>query len=141
MTWTLITDGAYSSKRDSGGFAFVFLKEGKFLLEYSKQVKHTTNNQMEMMAIIYGLRCIKKPIDRLIIISDSMYCIGCASLGWKRSKNTTLWNIFDREFQRVFELCSDIQFKHVRGHQKDDSEETKWNNRCNELAVRASQKI
>lgn len=136
--YKLITDGAYSSSRDSGGFAFIFLKDNEPILKYSKQVKHTTNNKMEMMAIIIGLKCIKAPIDNLTIISDSMYCIGCASLGWKRKKNVKLWEFFDKEFQRVLDLCNNIQFKHVRGHQKDSSEETKWNNLCDELAVKAS---
>lgn len=138
MEYKLITDGAYSSSRDSGGLAFIFLKDDELILEYSKQVKHTTNNQMEMLAIILGLKCIKSPIDNLTIVSDSMYCIGCASLGWKRKKNIKLWELFDSEYQRVSKLCSNIQFKHVRGHQKDDSEETKWNNHCDELAVKAS---
>lgn len=138
MEYKLITDGAYSSSRDSGGLAFIFLKDDELILEYSKQVKHTTNNQMEMLAIILGLKCIKSPIDNLTIVSDSMYCIGCASLGWKRKKNIKLWELFDAEYQRVSKLCSNIQFKHVRGHQKDDSEETKWNNHCDELAVKAS---
>lgn len=141
MEYKLITDGAYSSSRDSGGLAFIFLKDNELILEYSKQIKHTTNNQMEMLAIIYGLKCIKQPISNLLIISDSMYCIGCMSLGWKRKKNLKLWNLFDQEFQRVSELCSNIQFKHVKGHQNDNSEETKWNNRCDELAVQASQII
>jgi ribonuclease HI len=141
MTYKLITDGAYSSSRDSGGFAFIFLRDDELILEYSKQIKHTTNNQMEMMAIIAGLKCIKKPIDELIIISDSMYCIGCASLGWKRKKNVKLWEKFDEEFRRVSELCSNISFIHVKGHQTDNSEETKWNNKCDELAVQTSQQI
>ncbi len=139
--YTLVTDGAYSSSRDSGGFAFIFLKNYEPILEYSKNVKHTTNNQMEMLAIIYGLKCIKKPIDRLDIISDSMYCIGCAILGWKRKKNIKLWNLFDKEFQRVSELCPDINFKHIKGHQKDETKEIKWNNKCDKLAVKASQRI
>lgn len=139
--YTLVTDGAYSPKRNSGGFAFIFLKDNKVILEYSKQVKNTTNNIMEILAIICGLKCIKKPIDNLTIISDSMYCIGSATLGWKRKKNVKLWNVFDLELNRVSKLCSNIEFKHVRGHQKDSSEETKWNNRCDELAVQASQRI
>ena len=139
--YTLVTDGAYSPKRNIGGFAFIFLKSNKIILEYSGQVKNTTNSIMEMSAIICGLKCIKKPIDTLTIISDSMYCIGCATLGWKRKKNVKLWEIFDSELDRVSKLCPNIKFKHVRGHQKDNSEETKWNNRCDELAVQASQRI
>lgn len=137
----LMTDGAYSSSRDQGGIAFIITNNNKKVFEYSKMFKHTSNNQMELLAIILGLKCFIKPIDKLIIISDSMYCIGCAALGWKRKKNIKLWNLFDEEYLRVSKLCSNIEFKHIRGHQKDFSEETKWNNRCDRLAVLASQQI
>lgn len=90
---------------------------------------------MELTAIITGLKCFKKPIDSLVIMSDSMYCIGCASLGWKRSKNIQLWKLFDKEFKRISELCNNIRFQHVRGHQKDLSFQTKWNNVCDFLAT------
>ena len=137
----LITDGAYSSSGDQGGAAFIIINNNKKVFEYAKMFKHTSNNQMELLAIILGLKCFIKPIDKLIIVSDSMYCIGCASLGWKRKKNVKLWNLFDKEYQRVSKLCSNIEFKHIRGHQKDSSEETKWNNRCDELAVLSSQQV
>ena len=135
--YLLYTDGAYSSVRDRMGIALVFLKEGQFYLEYSKMIEGGTNNQAELIAIIIALRMIKHPIQSLIIKSDSEYCIGCASLGWKRKKNIKLWNIFDKEYQRVSNLCSNITFVHIRGHQKDLSDDTKWNNRCDELAVKA----
>lgn len=139
--YKLITDGAYSSAKDSGGFSFIFVKDNNIILEYSKQVKHTTNNQMELLAIIYGLKAIKRPIESLIVMSDSMYCIGCITLNWKRKKNIKLWNVFNKELDRVSHLCSNITFQHVRGHQKDNSNETKWNNRCDKLATQASQQI
>lgn len=141
MNYKLITDGAYSSSRKQGGLAFVFLKDAELILEYSKTYKDCSNNQMELAAIIVGLSCIKQPIEKLTIISDSMYCIGCAAMGWKRKKNLKLWELFDKEFERVSRLCSSITFQHVKGHLKDDSEETKWNNRCDKLAVQASQKL
>lgn len=141
MNYTLICDGAYSSARDSGGLAFVFLRDGKLILEYSKKVEHTTNNRMELGAIITGLLAIKKPIDSLTIVSDSMYCIGTITKNWKRKKNQDLWGIFDLVYSRVKKLCSNIQFVHTKGHQKDDSEFTKWNNHCDKLAVAASQKL
>ena len=137
--YKLVTDGAYSSSRKQGGAAFIFLKDNSIILEYSKRYKNCTNNQMEMIAIISGLKCIKNSIDSLTIISDSMYCIGCITLGWKRKKNIKLWEILDKELERVNRLCSNIEFKHVRGHQKDNSNETKWNNICDRLAVKASQ--
>lgn len=134
----LITDGAYSSSRDQGGLGFVFIRDGTKVFEYSKTVKNTTNNKMELGAIILGLRAIKGSIDSLVIVSDSMYCIGCATKGWKRKKNQKLWEAFDKEYSRVSSLCSNITWKHVKGHQNDSSEFTKWNNYVDKLAVRAS---
>lgn len=140
-SYKLITDGAYSSRLDQGGVGLVFLKGEELILRYSKMYKHTTNNRMELAAIIIGLKCINKPIDKLTIISDSMYCIGTITKKWKRNKNIKLWNEFDKEYNRIQKLCKDITFKHVRGHQKDNSEFTKWNNYVDELAVLASKKI
>lgn len=132
--YKLITDGAYSSSRDQGGIGIVFLCNDTKILEYSRMFKGITNNQAELAAIIIGLRLIKRPIESLTIISDSMYCIGCASLGWKRKKNVKLWKEFDNQFSRVKELCPDIKFEHVKGHNGDE-----WNEYCDKLAVRASQ--
>lgn len=132
--YVLITDGAYSSARDLGGVGIVFLREDEKILEYSKPFKGVTNNQMELGAVILGLRFIKSPIDSLTIVSDSMYVIGCATLGWKRKKNVKLWEEFDRQFSRVKQLCPDIKFKHVKGHSGD-----KWNEYCDKLASNATQ--
>ena len=115
MHYTLICDGAYSSSRDQGGLAFVYLKDGELILEYSLMVPKTTNNRMELGAIIVGLTA--------------------------RKKNQDLWGLFDLMYSRVEKLCSNIQFVHTKGHQKDDSEFTKWNNYVDKLAVAASQKL
>lgn len=141
MKYTLITDGAYSSSRDQGGIGIIFLKNGEKILEYSRMYKKVTNNMMELGAVIIGLRLIKKPIDSLDIVSDSMYVIGCASKGWKRKKNIKLWEEFDKEYSRVSALCPSINWIHTKGHQKDDSEYSKWNNIVDKLAVKASQEI
>ena len=138
MSYILFTDGAYSSSRDQGGLGFVFIRDGTKVFEYSKTVKNTTNNKMELGAIILGLRAIKGSIDSLVIVSDSMYCVGCATKGWKRKKNQKLWEAFDKEYSRVSSLCSNITWKHVKGHQNDSSEFTRWNNYVDKLAVRAS---
>lgn len=133
MNYTLITDGAYSSKRNKGGVGIVFLKNDIKILEYSQAFNNTTNNQMELLAVLIGLKFIKKPINTLTIITDSMYVIGCAIKGWKRKKNTELWNKFDKEYNRVREMCPNITFKHIKGHTGD-----KWNTYCDNLAVNAS---
>lgn len=141
MKYTLITDGAYSSTRDQGGLAFVFLRDSRLILEYSKGVFHTTNNKMELGAIILGLRAIKSPIGSLEIVTDSQYCIGCAIKGWKRNKNRELWKEFDREYTRVSSLCSNIIFTHVKGHQAITDEYSKWNDYVDRLAVNASKAL
>lgn len=134
--YTLITDGAYSSARDQGGVGLVFLRDNEKILEYSKMYKGVTNNMMELAAVIIGLRLIKKPIDSLVIITDSMYVIGCATKGWKRKKNIKLWQEFDTQYERVKTLCPNICFEHVKGHDGN-----KWNEYCDKLAVKASQMI
>lgn len=134
--YTIYTDGAYSSVKDQMGIGIVILKNDRPILEYSKMFSEGTNNKAEVAAMIIGLRLIKNPIDSLTIISDSMYCIGCASLGWKRKKNVKLWEEFDKQFERVKQLCPNVEFKHVKGHSGD-----KWNEQADKLAVAASQKL
>lgn len=132
----IYTDGAYSSTRDQGGIGVVILKDDEKILEYSKCYKQTTNNQMEIMAVIAGLQCIKNPVEEITIISDSMYVIGCATLGWKRKKNVSLWKLFDKVINKTSKLCSNISFKHVEGHANNE-----LNNLCDRLAVSASHEI
>jgi ribonuclease HI len=130
------TDGAYSSARNQGGIGVVFLRNGEKVYEYSKGFKDTTNNRMEIFAALAVLKAIKKPVDAITIYTDSMYVIGCATLGWKRKKNIVLWEAFDREFNRLSKLCPNITFQHVKGHADD-----KWNNYVDQLAVAASKEL
>lgn len=136
MRYELYTDGSYSSSRDQGGIGIVFVKDNKEILRYSKMYKHVTNNKMELGAIIIGLRMIKQPIESLTVYTDSMYCVGCITQGWKRKKNALLWQEFDKQYKRVQELCPNIEFKHVKGHA-----DNVWNNICDEIAVKASQEL
>lgn len=136
MNYTCYTDGAYSSVRDQGGIGILFLKDGKEVLRYSNMYKGTSNNQMELGAIIIALRMIKGKIDSLTIYTDSQYCVGCATLGWKRKKNKIMWTEFDKQYKRVKQLCPNIQFVHVKGHNGE-----KYNEIVDKLAVAASQSI
>lgn len=129
-TYYIYTDGAYSRNRDLGGIAFLIIKEDKVIAEFNKTFSHTTNNRMELYAVIYALQSIKKA-DEIIVFSDSMYVIGCITLGWKRKKNIDLWNEFDSAFSKVD--CPNIKFKHVKGHSTNI-----YNNRCDSLAVEAT---
>ena len=136
MDYTCYTDGAYSSVRDQGGIGIIFLKNGEEVLRYSNMYKGTSNNQMELGAIIIALRMIKGKIDSLTIYTDSQYCIGCATLGWKRKKNKIMWTEFDKQYKRVKQLCPNIQSIHVKGHNGE-----KYNEIVDKLAVAASQSI
>ncbi len=133
-SYQVYTDGAYSSLRDQGGVGLVVLKDNEKILSFSHNYKHTTNNQMELLAIIIALATIKKPIDELIIYSDSMYCVGCITKNWKRKKNPKLWKEFDKQYLRVSSLCPNIIFQHIKGHNGDT-----WNNYVDKLANKASQ--
>ena len=136
INYECYTDGAYSPLRDQGGIGVVYIRNGVKLFEYSKGFKKTTNNRMEILAALVVLRSIKSKIDTLTIYTDSMYVIGCATLGWKRNKNLAMWNMFDSELARVAKLCSNIQFQHVKGHSNNQ-----WNNYVDKLAVNASQEL
>lgn len=132
----IYTDGAYSSLRNQGGVGIVVLENDKKLIEYSNTYQRTTNNQMELGAVIIALRLIKKKYKSVLIYTDSQYVIGCATLGWKRKKNVKLWQEFDNQYSRAKELCQNIKFKHVKGHNGNF-----WNEYCDTLAVKASQVI
>lgn len=135
-SYIMYTDGAYSSTKDQGGVGIIILKDEREVLRYSNMYKKTTNNQMELGAIIIALRMIKGKIDSLTIYSDSQYCIGCAVQGWKRKKNKAMWEEFDKQYNRVKQLCPDIRFVHVKGHDGN-----KYNEIVDKLAVAASQRI
>ena len=123
------TDGAYSSSRNQGGLGIVFIKDNKVIAKFSKTYKNTTNNRMELLAVIIALQSIKDE-NEITIYSDSMYVIGTATQGWKRKKNLDLWEKYDA----VIDSFKTVTFKHVKGHSTN-----MFNNLCDEMAVAASQ--
>ena len=129
----IYTDGAYSSTRDQGGVGIVFVKDNEIIYKYSKCIQKTTNNRCELYAVIKALQAISKPIDGLVIYSDSQYVICSINKGWQRKKNRDLWAVFDRFYEQAQKYCSDIKFEWVKGHEND-----KFNNLADSLAVEAS---
>lgn len=128
----IYTDGAYSSLRNQGGWAFVVLKDGVKVSSGFDAVLNTTNNRMEILSAIEAIKHMKEQnISEFTIYSDSMYLVGTMTLNWKRKKNVDLWIIMD-------ELISglNITWLHVKGHEGD-----KYNEMCDMLAVHASQLI
>ena len=129
----IYTDGAYKSSIDQGGIGIVWMKDDKVFKKYSKGFKHTTNNKMELIAMLCAFKSIKTSMDEVEFISDSQYVLGCLTKGWKKKKNIELWNILDKEYERIKSLVKNIKFTHVRGHQ-----DCFGNNLADELASNAS---
>jgi len=134
----IYTDGAARGNPGPGGYGIV-LKYKSFRKEISGGFNHTTNNRMELLAVIIGLESITQKDLLVKIYSDSKYVIDSINLKWvfrwqkngfKNKANPDLW-------QRLLK-CYNIK-KHeliwVKGH-ADNIE----NNRCDELAVQISKK-
>lgn len=131
----LYTDGASSGNPGPGGYGAI-LRSGKHHKELSAGYRKTTNNRMELLAVITGLESIKKPGQEVMIYSDSKYIIdavekkwvfGWLKTGFKGKKNKDLW----LRFLAVYKMHS-IKFTWVKGHNGHLE-----NERCDELAVKA----
>ena len=126
--YEIYTDGAYSFKNNTGGIAVVVIDNEVPIIKYNKKYINTTNNRMELLAVITALRMIQEDVP-ITLYSDSMYVVGSINLGWKRKKNLDLWKIYDE-----LKKPTNFTVKHVDGHAGN-----KWNEVCDSLAVRASQ--
>lgn len=135
-------DGAYKPSLEQGGVGIVWVDNDEVVKKFSKGYKRTetrkvTNQTMEMLSVMIALNDLKEKIDSLEIITDSMYVIGGASLGWKRKANIELWMKFDKILKSAQELVKEkIKFTHTRGHQNDV-----FNNLADELASDASKEF
>lgn len=134
----IYTDGASSGNPGPGGFG-VILRSGKHYKELSEGYRKTTNNRMELLAVISGLESIKKPGQEIMVYSDSKYIIDSVEKKWvfnwvktgfKDKKNKDLW----LRFLAVYKLHN-VKFTWVKGHNGHPE-----NERCDELAVQAAQK-
>ncbi|RCH55383.1 ribonuclease HI [Mucilaginibacter hurinus] len=131
----LFTDGASSGNPGPGGYGTI-LRAGQHYKELSEGFRKTTNNRMELLAVIKGLEALKNPNQNVIIYSDSKYVIdaiekrwvhGWVAKGFKDKKNKDLW-------LRYLELAKlhNIKLKWVKGHAGHPE-----NERCDQLAVAA----
>ncbi len=137
MNITMYTDGSSRGNPGPGGYGVVLMAD-KHRKELSAGYKLTTNNRMELMAVIAGLEALKKPGMKVAVYSDSKYVVDSVEKGWLRKwihtqfaggkKNKDLWMRFHRLAQQ-----HEVRFRWVKGHADNP-----FNNRCDELATAAA---
>ena len=132
----LYTDGACSGNPGLGGYGGI-LMYGNFRKEYSGSEVETTNNRMEITAVIVGLEKLKYPCA-VDVYSDSAYTVnafnegwiyGWKKNGWKKADNKAVLNV--DLWEKLYSLTTihEVVFHKVAGHADNE-----WNNRCDELA-------
>ena len=137
MSVEIYTDGAAKGNPGNGGYGVVLLS-GKHRKEISQGFKLTTNNRMELLAVIIGLESLKKDGETVIIYSDSKYVVDAVEKKWvfawekknfNKKKNPDLWIRFLKIYRQ-----HNVTFKWVKGHSNNLE-----NDRCDLLAVEASE--
>ncbi len=133
----LYTDGAARGNPGRGGYG-ALLMSGSHVKEISAGYRLTTNNRMELMAVIAGFEALKKEGLQVTVYSDSQYIIKALNEGWLNNwmatnfaggkKNKDLWVKFYDLYRR-----HQVKFIWVKGHA-----DNAYNNRCDELATAAA---
>ena len=130
------TDGAARGNPGPGGYGVV-LMSGKHRKELAEGFRRTTNNRMELLAVIKALKVLRNPGSKVHIYTDSKYVSDAVNKGWvfnwekkgfKKKKNVDLWKAFLEIYRE-----HDVSVSWVEGHAN-----IKENERCDELAVEAS---
>lgn len=138
MEIIIYTDGAAKGNPGPGGYGAV-LMFGEKRKELSKGFRLTTNNRMELLAVIDALKTLKTNKYPVIIYSDSKYVVDAVTKGWlrkwqlkgfKNKANVDLW----REYIKVAKKFK-IEFRWVKGHAGYEE-----NERCDQLAVFAAER-
>lgn len=139
----IYTDGACSGNPGPGGWGTILMASGA-KKEMSGGEPLTTNNRMELMAVIEGLSALKRPCD-VDIYSDSAYVVNAFNQhwitnwqrnGWRNSAKAEVANV--DLWKRLLELTTvhNVNFIKVKGHADNE-----FNNRCDRLAVEAASKF
>lgn len=132
------TDGACSGNPGPGGWAAILSYKGKEK-ESSGGEAHTTNNRMELTAVISAMECLKEPCT-VNLYSDSKYVIDGLSKGWAKSWQRRGWKKSSGEnalnpdlWERLLTLTAQHEMRYcwVKGHDSNIK-----NNRCDEMAVK-----
>jgi ribonuclease HI len=132
----IYTDGSARGNPGPGGYGAV-LQWGPAVKELSQGYRRTTNNRMELMAVIAALQSLTRDNVEITIYSDSSYMVNAIEKGWlmgwvkkgfKDKKNVDLWKLFLTYYKK-----HRIRFVWVKGHA-----DNQWNNRCDVLATAAA---
>ena len=134
----IYTDGAAKGNPGNGGYGVVIEMVGTaYKKEFYEGFRHTTNNRMELLAVIVGLEKLKQPNMKVLVISDSKYVVDSVEkkwlFGWEKKnfvgkKNPDLWMRFLKVYRK-----HQVDLKWIKGHNNHPQ-----NERCDELAVYAS---
>ena len=134
----IYTDGSSIGNPGPGGYGLIMEWVGKNLIkEFSKGFIETTNNRMELLAVIIGLELLKKEGFDVIVFSDSKYVVDAVKKKWlfeweknnfKKKKNVDLWKRFLVVYKK-----HNIKFEWIKGHNNHPQ-----NERCDFLAVEAA---
>ncbi|WP_346320788.1 ribonuclease HI [Chitinophaga sp. YIM B06452] len=132
----IYTDGSARGNPGRGGYGIVLIW-GKVRKELSQGYRMTTNNRMELLAVIVALEALTKEGLHILIYTDSQYVVNAVEKGWlwnwvrigfKDKKNADLWQRFIPLYRK-----HKVQFHWVKGHATNPE-----NNRCDELATAAA---
>lgn len=133
---TIYTDGAAKGNPGPGGYGVVMTYKNH-RKELSEGFRLTTNNRMELLAVIKGLEALKGEGHDVVIFTDSRYVVNAVENGWiwtwertgfKNKKNPDLWRRFIPLYQK-----HNVKFRWLRGHAGH-----KENEYCDRLAVRSA---
>jgi len=137
MRVTIYTDGAARGNPGPGGYGVVLESSAGHRKELNGGFRKTTNNRMELLAVIVGLRELKSTEVAVTVVSDSKYVVDAINKGWLRSwvkkgfkdkKNPDLWRLMIPLLDKY-----NPTFQWVKGHNNHPQ-----NERCDALAVQAS---
>ena len=136
----VFTDGSSRGNPGPGGYGIVMEQKGSsYVKEYSEGFRKTTNNRMELLAVIEALKKLKKDNLSVVVFTDSKYVVDSVEKKWiftweknsfKKKKNIDLWI----EFLKIFRKHT-VRFKWIKGHNNHPQ-----NERCDHLALEASKK-
>ena len=137
MKINLYTDGSAKGNPGKGGLGIILIA-GKYYKEISQGFRYTTNNRMELLAVIVGLEKLNKNDSQVQVFSDSKYVVDAVDKKWvfswekknfKGRKNSDLWKRFLIVYRK-----HKVSFTWVKGHAGHTE-----NEKCDILAVEASE--